>query len=342
MKKTVLLAYVALLVSLVMSWASRLPECETPAVSASPRPSAAVPPTPSPQPAAAAPSPSPSPLQAQKGAPERISVKHGDEIFEQELQDYLINVLAAEMPASFHQEALKAQAVAARSYAIYCAEGRKHGDAQVCTDYGCCQAWLGDDELRERWGESYGENRRRIAQAVESTAGEYLCYDGEAIFAAFHSSSAGYTEDCAEIWSRLPYLVSVSSPETAGEVPNYVSTEELRPLDFRDTVLHLRPEADFSGPESQWVGETTRDASGRVATVTLGGAELTGAEARALFSLRSAAFTLEYTGESFLFTVTGFGHGVGMSQYGANVMAAGGAPYTQILAHYYPGAILVR
>ena len=259
------------------------------------------------------------------------------------MQSYLVGVVAAEMPASFEPEALKAQSVAARSYALYCAATGRHGDtAQVCTDFACCQAWSSEDTLRQNWGGSYDERLEKIKTAVEATAGEYLCYDGAPVFAAFHSSSAGATEDCGAIWSARPYLISVDSPETAEEVPDYISSVELSALDFRDTVLYAHPNADFTGDEGEWIGEITRDESGRVATAVLGGEKLSGTELRSLFSLRSTAFTLEYTGSSFLFTVTGFGHGVGMSQYGANAMAKSGADYRGILAHYYPGTQLVK
>ena len=113
------------------------------------------------------------------------------------------------------------------------------------------------------------------------------------------------------------------------------------PIDFRDTILSAHPEADFSGPEEEWMGEIRRDASGRVASAVLGGEELDGKELRALFSLRSTAFTLAYDAGGFCFTVTGYGHGVGMSQYGADKMARQGADYREILAHYYPGTELV-
>ena len=276
-------------------------------------------------------------------APETVTVKNGDEVQEMDMQSYLVGVVAAEMPASFEPEALKAQSVAARSYALYCAATGRHGDtAQVCTDFACCQAWSSEDTLRRNWGDSYDEKLEKIKTAVEATAGEYLCYDGAPVFAAFHSSSAGATEDCGAIWSARPYLISVDSPETAEEVPNYISSVELSALDFRDTVLYARPDADFTGDESGWIGEITRDGSGRVASAVLGGEKLSGTELRSLFSLRSTAFTLEYTGSSFLFTVTGFGHGVGMSQYGANAMAKSGADYREILAHYYPGTQLVK
>ena len=113
-------------------------------------------------------------------------------------------------------------------------------------------------------------------------------------------------------------------------------------IDFRDTILSRYPSADFSVGEGEWIGGVERDASGRVAGARLGGVYIRGTELRSLFSLRSTAFTLEYTGSSFLFTVTGFGHGVGMSQYGANAMAKSGADYREILAHYYPGTQLVK
>ena len=236
-------------------------------------------------------------------------------------------------------EALKAQAVAARTYAMNCAAGKKHGDAQVCADYKCCQAWQDDAALREKWGVDYDMYIEKIRAAVAATEGQYLSYDGEAVFAAFHSSSAGATEASGSIWSERPYLISVSSPETEEDVPNFVSRVDCTELDFRDTLLSAHPEADFTGDASGWVGEISRDESGRVASVVLGGVSVSGTELRSLFALRSTAFELEYDG-GFHFTVTGYGHGVGMSQYGAKVMAEDGDDYRAILAHYYTGCEL--
>ena len=275
-------------------------------------------------------------------APQTLRVLRDGEVTEMELQGYLVGVVAAEMPAAFPEEALKAQAVAARSYALYCATTHKHAEADVCTDPGCCQAWLSEAQLRENWGGAYAEYLERIRSAVGDTAGEYLSYGGAPVFAAFHSSSAGATEDCGAVWRPQPYLVSVSSPETASDVPGYVSTLRCAPLDFRDTLLSIHPEADFSGEPSSWLGSVERDASGRVERLSLGGVSLPGTEIRRLFSLRSTAFTLEYTEGVFLFTVTGYGHGVGMSQYGAKVLAQQGADYAEILAHYYPGTVLTQ
>ncbi len=259
---------------------------------------------------------------------------------ELDLQDYLRGVLAAEMPADFPAEALKAQAVAARTYALYCADGGKHGEADLCTDFGCCQAWQDEAARRAKWGDDFERCEDRLRRAVEDTAGELLTWEGKPVFAAFHSSSAGATEDCGEVWNPVPYLKSVSSPETAEDVPNFISSLRCAALDFRDTVLSAAPEADLSGPPEDWLGETVRDGSGRVAFQVIGGAELRGTRLRSLFSLRSTAFTLRYEDGWFIFTAAGFGHGVGMSQYGARVMADGGADYRAILAHYYPGTQL--
>ena len=279
-------------------------------------------------------------IKAENPAPEKITVLVGDAPVEMDMQEYLIGVVAAEMPAGFAPEALKAQAVAARSYALYCAGSDKHGNAQVCTDFNCCQAWISQEDMRENWGEAFEENYKKISSAVNETAGQYLSYEGQPVFAAFHSSSAGATEDCGNVWNSRPYLVSVESPESETNVPNFISTLECAPIDFRDCVLSLKPEADFTGSEETWIGETERDDSGRVSYIILGNVKIKGTEIRELFSLRSTYFELQYIDGKFLFTVKGFGHGVGMSQYGAKLMAERGESYTEILAHYYPGTVL--
>ena len=270
-----------------------------------------------------------------------VRVKHGDAVVTAPLEEYLVGVVAAEMPADFAPEALRAQAVAARTYTLYCACTGKHADADVCTDYRCCQAWRSDDAMRDGWGEAYAEKLSHIRDAVDSTAGQYLQFAGQAAFTAFHSSSAGFTEDCGAIWSGLPYLVSVSSPESAESVPNFISRVQVGVFDLRDTLLAICPEADFSDAPEGWVGEITRDGSGRVRSAVIGGVDFTGVKLREVFKLRATAFTIDYADGIFTFTVTGFGHGVGMSQYGANVMASDGADYRAILAHYYPGTELV-
>lgn len=264
------------------------------------------------------------------------------QIVELSADEYLVGVVSAEMPVSFEAEALKAQSVAARSYLRRCLEqGSRHDGADICASSACCQAYKSESELRELWGDGYDERIEKIKAAVKATDGEYLSYEGAAILAAFHSSSSGKTEEAAELWSDVPYLVSVSSPEDEKTVPDFVSTLALGEIDFRDTLLHLHPEADFSVPADEWIGEVRHTNSGRVQSIVLGGVSFTGSEIRELFSLRSTAFEIKRTADGFSFTVTGYGHGVGMSQYGANVMAKEGKSYREILAHYYPETTLV-
>ena len=239
------------------------------------------------------------------------------------------------LPASFAPEALRAQAVAARTYILQRMRGgaANHPEAGVCDQYTCCCARKDDAALREQWGADYAHNMARIRQAVTDTDGQYLTYGGQLIRAVFHASSAGATESSAALWSGdAPYLVSVSSPETAQDVPNYVSTAEIAADAVRAAVLDSYPDCVLGDDPGTWFGTPELDDSGRVARIPVGSETLTGAQVRALFSLRSAAFSVAYSGGTFTFTVTGSGHGVGMSQYG----------YADILAHYYPGTTLIR
>jgi len=270
-----------------------------------------------------------------------IKLVAGDSVCEISVHDYLVGVVAAEMPANFEEEALKAQSVAARSYLQRALnEGSRHENGDICSDADCCQAYKSPEELKNIWGDKYDTYIARIESAVEGTDGKYLSYDGEPALAVFHSSSGGVTENSGALWNELPYLVSVDTPETEADVPNFVSTLSLSELDFRDTILYLKPEADMTGEAKAWVGEIKRDSADRVESAVIGGVTFSGSELRTLFSLRSTDFELCYVNSGFIFTVVGYGHGVGMSQYGANVMAKSGSDYREILEHYYPGTAL--
>ena len=287
-----------------------------------------------------APTPSEEPNTYQKVKDSEITftVTSDGELSTVTMEEYLPYVLAAEVPVSFAEEALKAQAVAARTYIVYCTEhvNPKHPEADLCTEAGCCMAHIDESELRGLWGDKFEENFALIKDAVTKTDGEILTYEENPILASFHSSSAGKTEAGVELWGDVPYLASVNSPETETDVPNYVTTVEVSKDNFRETVQIIKSEAQFADEPSQWVSETEYDESGRVRSMAIGGTVFTGAELRKLFALRSTAFKLEYTDERFVFTVTGYGHGLGMSQYGANVMAKNGFYYKEILLHYYP------
>ena len=261
------------------------------------------------------------------------------EVHTVDMASYLPGVVAAEMPALFEPDALKAQAVAARSFILSRTRtvNANHPEADVCTDPGCCKAYATEDELREKWGADFDAYWQKMLAAVRETDGQYLSYEGEPIFAAFHSSSAGMTEDAGAVWNALPYLVSVPSPEEAEDVPDYVTTVSYTDGEFAARLREGYPYISLASDSAAWVEDVALDESGRVASVTVCGQEIPGTEMRTLFELRSTAFTLEHGEGGFTFTVTGYGHGVGMSQYGANVLAGLGTPYEDIPAHYYPG-----
>ena len=290
--------------------------------------------TPTPSPAISA-APTPAPARADGGQTLRVLMKGGG-VVEMTLADYLWRVVAAEMPAGFEPEALKAQAVCARTYTLWKTAAGSHGEeADICADSSCCQAYTDPAEAAEKWGEHNGEYSAKIARAVADTDGQVLTYEGELIQAVFFSSSTYTTEDAAAVWgSSLPYLVSVESPE-GDEVPNYRSTVTLTAEQMR--ALAVSAGASLSGKTSGWISGISYTASGRVASLKFGDVTLSGGGARTLFGLRSACFTVRETDGVFTFSVTGYGHGVGMSQYGANAMAAAGKTWQEIVTHYYTG-----
>ncbi len=258
--------------------------------------------------------------------------------------DYLWRVVAAEMPASFEVEALRAQAVCARTYCLWkLAAGSHEADgADVCADSACCQAYIDPADAAGRWAGLAEEYGAKIAQAVADTDGQVLTYEGEPIQAVFFSSSTSSTEAAAEVWgSSLPYLVSVESPE-GDEVPNYHSTVTLTAGELAELVKAEYAGADLSGDPEGWLTGMSYTASGRVAQLSVGGVTLSGGAARNLFGLRSACFRVEEAEGVFTFSVTGYGHGVGMSQYGANAMAKAGSDWREIVSHYYTGVTIER
>ena len=295
-------------------------------------------------PAVPTPAPQPIPSPGEWDAAQTLDVLGRDgQVSQMTMADYLWGVVAAEMPASFEPEALRSQAVCARTYSLWKLRAKSHeaDGADICADSSCCQAYLSRQDAAQRWGEGTAPAyTAKIAAAVADTDGQVLTYGGAPIQAVFFSSAAGATEDASAVWGKsLPYLVSVDSPE-GEEVPNYRSTVTLTADQVKKTVAEAGLDCDLSGGPSGWFQDLTRTASGRVAAVKLGGVELSGGACRSLFALRSACFDVTEQDGIFTFSVTGYGHGVGMSQYGANAMAKEGAGWREILAHYYTGAQL--
>lgn len=269
-----------------------------------------------------------------------LRVLDGDTVLEMTLGEYLLGVVRAEMPASFELEALKAQAAAARTYTMYqLLSGGSHGDtAQVCTDHTCCQAYTDRETARQGWGDRAEEFEEKIAAAVRATDGQLILYEDEPVLAVFHAASAGQTRPAGEVWQRdLPYLQAVGSPEGEQAPPDYYSRAEFSTNVLRERLLAAFPEAELSGPAEGWLQKADVDEAGSVRTMRVGGVTVKGTAVRAALGLRSACFTWEVNGETAVFFVTGYGHGVGMSQRGANAMALAGADWKEILTHYYTG-----
>ncbi len=272
-----------------------------------------------------------------------IKLLHKDEnkIEEIDLDEYLYGVVSAEMPASFEEEALKAQAVVARTYTIYKIVNNdgKHGEADICADSTCCQAWISEQDRKDRWEEDEKEkNWNKIVNAVNSTQGKIVTYNGEPINAFFHSNSGGTTEAPIEVWggSGYPYLQSVA---TAGEdaYSQYSSEAEFTEAEFEEKIkeLHSDFEIDFEDENCIKIEEYTE--GNRVKTIKIGNLELSGVEVRNIFGLRSANFTVTIEDNKIKFEVIGYGHGVGMSQTGADSLAKEGKTYEEIIHHYYTG-----
>ena len=286
------------------------------------------------------PPPAPAPAGGGLDASRPLRVLEGEGVLEMDLGTYLVGVVRAEMPASFELEALKAQAVAARTYTLYkLRSGGNHGeDADICTDHTCCQAYLGREAARAGWGEQADAYEARVEAAVRETDGETILYGGVPILAVFHSSSPGLTRAAGEVWvNDLPYLQAVDSPEAGERIPNYYSRVEFTAEELKAKLRSAFPEAELSGGMEHWLSGPAADSAGNVDTVSVGGVSAKGTQVRAALGLRSACFTWEVQEGKMVFFVTGYGHGVGLSQYGAGAMAAAGADYREILTHYYTG-----
>ena len=252
-------------------------------------------------------------------------------VYEMELETYLVGVVLAEMPASFELEALKAQAVVARTYALRrVAEGVRHPNGAVCTDPGCCQAYISPEEYQNSWGTL--ADVLKISQAVEDTKGQVLAYNGQLAEATYFSCSGGRTEDAAAVWGTdIPYLQAVDSPGEE-QATVYRATVSFTPAEFAGALGRT-----LSGSPKDWLGVVTYTEGGGVATMVVAGISYTGVRLRQLLGLNSTAFTVSATDDSIVITTMGKGHRVGMSQYGADAMAVTGSSCQQILDHYYPG-----
>lgn len=260
-----------------------------------------------------------------------------------DLDEYLVGVVGAEMPPDFDDEALKAQAVAARTYALGRMKGLygsalAHFGADVCTDSTHCQAWIS----KERFLEVYGDEQdwEKIKEAVYATKGIVITYENTLINPLFHSNSGGVTEDVEEVWAvsgSVPYLKSVYSPDES-DYPDYEKKVVLTWDNIKQKIKKEYPKATFEKSIKDGMEIKEYSASGRVLTLRIGSVTVPGTEFRTLFGLRSTNFGLNFASDTSVEIETiGFGHGVGMSQCGADALAKEGYTYQDILEYYYTG-----
>ncbi len=272
-----------------------------------------------------------------------LAVASGNIITTTEL-DYLIGCVASEMPATYHEEALKAQAVAAYTNLVRMKQtpDQSLNGADISDSPSKHQGYLDENTRREKWGDKYDVYNEKVTSAVTSVIGEIIEYDGSPIYAVYCAICPGRTESAENIWGgSVPYLQSVVSsgdrlsPDCSSTV--VLSAEQVREMTASDSEISL------SDDPEEWLTniETADTGTGVVKSITVGGKAITGIDARNMFSLRSPSFTVAYADGSFTFNVSGYGHCVGMSQYGADYMARQGSSYKEILEHYYKGARVV-
>ncbi len=272
-----------------------------------------------------------------------VYFKDKDKVEKIFLEEYLLGVVSAEMPVSFPLEALKAQAVASRSYILdkIVSGGNKiecHKGADVCTDSTHCKAWISKKDRFEKWASSEAEkNWTKITTAVNETAGEYMTYNGEPITAVFYAISSGTTERAEDVWgSSVPYLQNSESKMDIN-APGYKTTAEYSSSEFRKKISAEYPEISLSKNPSDWYCDEVRSTGGAVLSCRIGNKSLKGTDMRRIFGLRSHNYNLTLNNNTFYFEVLGYGHGVGMSQWGAKFYADDGKNYRDILRIYYKG-----
>ncbi len=261
------------------------------------------------------------------------------------MREYIIGSLSGEMSASYHKEALKAQAVACYTFALYVAsrEEKRPEGADISDDSTVYQSYIDEDARKKKWGDDYEKNEKIMSEAVDEVFGQYLEYDGKPAMAAYHAMCSGKTESAANVWGKsVNYLKStVSSGDKLA--PNYetcqkVSADEFKRILFKKGLTY----GDYPTDASKWIGDIERYDSGVVKYVDICGKKISGTDIRSLFSLKSADFDISFADGGFTFTCRGNGHFVGMSQYGADYMARQGSSYDEILNHYYPGTVLKK
>ncbi len=257
--------------------------------------------------------------------------------------EYVCGSVAAEMPLAYHEEAIKAQAVACYTNALRQKSVSKAQDkSHISDDTTVHQGYIDKAQRKEKWGEDFEKYEQKLKKAVEEVENEALYYDNALCVAAFCAISNGKTEDSKNLWdTSLPYLISV---ESEGDTlsPKYTSTVSFSKDEFNEIAMNLKAFEKPADDLTDIVKITKKSSIGTVLKAEINGTEFTGEEIRKAFSLRSPTFKVKTTKDTITFTVYGYGHGIGMSQYGANYLAENGYDYKEILEHYYTGAKIIE
>lgn len=268
-----------------------------------------------------------------------ILLNDGGEEITVSVQEFLIGTAASELPPDWPDDAVLAQMVAAHSYAL------SLGGAAFTCNSAQCAGWTSVEVLRARWGGDFAAYYSRLAALADEVSGAVLCWDGAPAAACYHSSSAGQTEASQNVWlTAVPYLQGVASPWDA-DAPGFETSVTYSADQVYTILTGLGQDTDeIPNAPAGWFGEGVLDSAGYVAQMPVCGQVFTGTRLRSAFSLRSAAFTVTYdAGENaFVFTTHGYGHGVGLSQYGAKVMAEDGKTWREILEWYFPGCEVIE
>lgn len=301
-------------------------------------------------PNAAPPSPTDSPETDSTDINETIlmlDVSTGD-VLTLSMKDYIIGAVTAEMPASFEKEALKAQAVAVHTYAVRQQQAESENPtpelcgAALSNDSDHYQAYFTKSQAMEFYGTGYENAYKKISAAAEEVLPYIITYDDEPILAAFCSMSSGQTESAANVWGQeVPYLVPADS-DGDKNAPNYLWENEFSKKELKKLLESAFPDGDFSSSGEEFLKVEKCSESGTVLSAVAGGVKVSGQDIRSALSLRSAAFDVDWDGDVCKITTKGYGHGVGMSQYGANAMAKSGANWKEILQHYYTDAEICK
>lgn len=264
----------------------------------------------------------------------RLKLTASDTVTEISIEDYIFGVVAAEMPALYEEEALKAQAVAAYTFYVIQKDKNKEQSFDISDDYTVHQSFVNADSARKKWGDSAQIYENKIRSCVKAVLGQTVLYDGSPATTLYHAISYGVTENAADVWGgNYPYLISVDSSWDKLE-KNYLSEKSFKAEELKDLLSSL---AEVKELDKSCITDILRTATGGVKSLKISGTEVSGGDLRQALSLRSSNFEVSFLDGIYTFTTKGYGHSIGMSQYGAHYMAMQGKNYKEILLHYYTG-----